>query len=498
MSDPDIKPWERFCDFAAESTRTFRAFSMALDAKKLLFAFCGVVLWMVGTMLLNILPQWLVPIAAGLVAIIFIFVAAARSRSDVASRNFVLALVGAILGVIVVVALLVWAGAQVRGPGYLMNTYRVLWALAVASFFGTAVCRIAALDAATEEAISPRETLRFSLAKLSTSIWTLLTPILAVVGFGIVLLVIGAIARIPVLGHVWYVIIGLLYIVALLGGLFFAITLLVYIPGLALFQPAIGAEGNDSFDAISRAYSYVFGRPWRLLFYGIIALVYGKIVLAVVSIVFAWAGRITNIFLSQGAGEKIGEHIVLDLGRVFGMPVSTDPLSNVALAAEYLRHSVFGPVLSGPFFGAGRHIMDGNVYETFKNAGHPGGWLMVFWQYVLLAVFLAFAVSFIYSLFTQIYFLMRKACDGTPFEEIYIETPEEEEYAGEFPEKPEPEEPAGEGSPSAEAPPEEPEPETEKEDKPIDLSEGAEGAEETDKTEGDEGEEGKKEDKDKE
>jgi len=476
MSNSEMKPWDRFCEFVAESTRIFRGFSMALDAKKLLFAFCGVVLWGLGIMLLNVLPQAVIPIAAGVVALAVIFVAAARSQTDVASKNFVLALVGAILAVIVIVALLIWAGVDAKGPGFLMNVYKLLWTLAVAAFFGTAVCRIAALDAATEETISPKQTLRFALGKISTSIWTLLTPILAVVGFGIILLIIGFIARIPILQHVWYVIVGLLYILALLGGLLFAMALVVYIPGLILFQPAVGAEGNDSFDAISRAYSYVFGRPWRLLFYGIVSLLYVKIVLGVVSIMFAWSGRITNLFLAEGAGGIISDENVLDLGKVFGLGFARDPLTNVAQAASYLRETVFGSPFSGPFFSAAGHVIDGNVFETFKQAAHPGGWLIVFWQYVLLAFFLAFAVSFIYSVFTQIYFLMRKACDGTPFEEVYIEAPEEEQYAEEFPEKaeetPEKAQEAQEGKEgeAAEKPPEK----AADEDEPVDLAGGEE------------------------
>ena len=476
MSDSEMKSWDRFCEFGAESTRIFRAFSMALDAKKLLFAFCGVVLWATGTMLLNVLPQAFVPIAAGVVALIIVFLAAARSQTDLVSKNFVLALVGAILGVIAVVVLLIWVGAGKGQGNILMPIYKVAWTLAAAAFFGTAICRIAALDAATEETISPKETLRFSLKKLSTSIWTLLTPVLAVVGFGIVLLVIGFMTRIPVFEHFWYFVIGLFYIIALMGGLFFAVTLLVYIPGLVLFQPAIGAEGNDSFDAISRAYSYVFGRPWRLLFYGIVSLIYGKIVLAVVSIIFAWSGRVTNLFLVQGAGGTIGDKAKdLDLGSVvFGLPFVQDPLANVAAAAGYLRDTVFGSPFAGPFFGAGRHVLDGNVYETFRDAGHPGGWLIIFWQYILLAIFMAFAVSFIYSLFTQIYFLMRKACDGTPFEEVYMEAPEEEQYAEEFPEKA-----GGEDAEEAVTKKEPAAPRTKKklekkeeEEKPIDLAGG--------------------------
>ena len=36
-------------------------------------------------------------------------------------------------------------------------------------------------------------------------------------------------------------------------------------------------EGPDAFDAVSRSYSYVFNRPWRWLFYNVVAIVYGAI-----------------------------------------------------------------------------------------------------------------------------------------------------------------------------------------------------------------------------
>jgi hypothetical protein len=107
MSGSEMKPWDRFCEFASESTRIFKAFSMALDAKKLLFAFCGVVLWGLGAMLLNVLPNAVIPIVAGALAIVMIFVILARSETDVATKGFVLTLVGSIIAIIVVAGLLV-------------------------------------------------------------------------------------------------------------------------------------------------------------------------------------------------------------------------------------------------------------------------------------------------------------------------------------------------------------------------------------------------------
>ncbi len=418
MSGSQVKPWDQFCDFCAESTRIFKAFSMALDAKKLAFAFAGVVVWGLGAMLINVLAlklPWAIPVAAGIVAAAFIFIAFARSEGDMASKKFLLGLLGSLLAVaLVVVVLILVERARDGHPALLINIYRIAWTLAVAAFFGTAVARIAALDAATEDSIGPRETARFAMKKLSTSAWTLLAPVVAVLAFGLVLLLVGLPGRIPAVGYVWYILMGALYIIALLGGLFFAVVLLAYVPGLVLFQPAIAAEGNDAFDALSMAYSFVFSKPWRLLFYGIIGFIYTRIVLTIAGLAFVLAGKITNTFLAKGVGARMASSAGrLDLrGVIFGGGDAT--------------------IHAGPFFNAGGHVLRGNVYQSFTAAGEPGGWLIVFWQYILLAIFLAFALSLIYSVFTQIYFLMRKACEGTPFDEVYIETPEEEEYAAQF------------------------------------------------------------------
>ena len=46
----------------------------------------------------------------------------------------------------------------------------------------------------------------------------------------------------------------------------------------------VAMEGTDTFDAVSRAYSYIFGRPWRLIWYSLVAAAYGLVVTAFVLI----------------------------------------------------------------------------------------------------------------------------------------------------------------------------------------------------------------------
>ena len=46
---------------------------------------------------------------------------------------------------------------------------------------------------------------------------------------------------------------------------------------LNLIYPTLSVEVSDSFDAISRSFSYVYARPWRMLFYTLLLLVYGAV-----------------------------------------------------------------------------------------------------------------------------------------------------------------------------------------------------------------------------
>src|SRR5207248_2453545 len=50
---------------------------------------------------------------------------------------------------------------------------------------------------------------------------------------------------------------------------------LVGLIGWPLMNATISVEGSDSFDALSRSYSYVYQAIWHYLWYGLVALFYG-------------------------------------------------------------------------------------------------------------------------------------------------------------------------------------------------------------------------------
>src|SRR5262249_37733350 len=53
---------------------------------------------------------------------------------------------------------------------------------------------------------------------------------------------------------------------------------LVGLIGWPMIHATLSTEGSDSFDALSRSYSYVYQKPWHYLWYALVALTYGAVV----------------------------------------------------------------------------------------------------------------------------------------------------------------------------------------------------------------------------
>src|SRR5205814_4791766 len=88
----------------------------------------------------------------------------------------------------------------------------------------------------------------------------------------IFMVIFGLFHLIPVVGDI--LVSGLLWPVVLLFGLVMAVAL-VGLVGWPLMPATISAEGTDSWEAVSRSYSYVFQRPWHYAWYTVVAVAYG-------------------------------------------------------------------------------------------------------------------------------------------------------------------------------------------------------------------------------
>ncbi len=152
-----------------------------------------------------------------------------------------------------------------------------------------------------------------------------------------------------------FLVVGLVIVIFLIGLLF----------GWPLMWPTISAEGRDSFDALSRSYSYVYQRPLHYLWYALVASVLGVLGAIVVRYFVAAVLYLTAWAVSWGAGNAV-------LG---------DMTEAAPLAAS----------------------------------------ILAFWTGAVQVVAVGFIYTFFLCAMTVIYFLLRYDVDGTEMDEVFVE-----------------------------------------------------------------------------
>jgi hypothetical protein len=160
--------------------------------------------------------------------------------------------------------------------------------------------------------------------------------------------------------------------------------------------PTIAVEGSDSFDAISRSFSYVYARPWRMLFYTLVAIVYGAICYLFVRLFLAIMLTLTHHFVGAGMFKDIAGNVPIDLWNTMWP----------APGASRLPYNIDTLSLGG--------------------AQALGAFLTALWVYLAIGLLGAFAISFYFSANTIIYYLMRREVDATELDDVYLEQSDED------------------------------------------------------------------------
>jgi len=277
----------------------------------------------------------------------------------------------------------------ITGPGWLVRYHYVYFILYFVLFllvwavFGGAIARIAAVHAARDEKISVRQALRFSSNKVLSFVFAPVIPLGIVLFIGLLLAAGGLLFYIPWVGPI---LAGALLVLALIGGVLITLVLIGTLGGLNLMYPTVAAEGSDSFDAISRSFSYVYARPWRMLFYTAVAVAYGAITYLFVKLFIYLVLAVTHYF--------VGWWLVAAPGRWY-------PEMWPAPSFESLPYSV--------------------NFTGLKFTEKAAAFLICFWNYLLIGLLGAFAISFYFSANSIIYFLMRREVDATELDDVHLE-----------------------------------------------------------------------------
>jgi len=259
-------------------------------------------------------------------------------------------------------------------------------ALAVLSVAGGAICRIAALQFAGAEKPGLRQAVRFGLRKFTAFFTSPLTPMIIILVIGATIILLGAWGNIPYVGELT---VGLLLPLAFAVAIIITVIAIGIVGGFSLMFPTIAYEDSDCFDSISRSFSYVYNKPWRMGLYMVIAFVYGAVCYLFVrffSFLVLW---ISHAFLQLGFAYQNRK-----LHAIWPEPTFTD------------------------FFGAGAAAPTN--WSTFA-----GSALIYFWVLVVIGLVVSFVISFYFSASTIIYALMRNRVDLIPLEEVYLYSPQE-------------------------------------------------------------------------
>jgi hypothetical protein len=260
-------------------------------------------------------------------------------------------------------------------------------ALAVISVTGGAICRAAALQCARGEKPGLTEALSFSTKRFVSFFATPLTPIGIIVFIGLFIFVLGLIGNIPWVGEL---LMGICMPLTLIAGGLIAAVAIGAVVGLDLMFPAIAYDNSDCFDSISRSFSYVYARPWHIIFYTVVAAIYGAICYVFVrsfSFVLLW-----------------GSYRILRLG-VLGNNSKLNAIWPEPHFANFLGHSASAA---------------GNWSETIA------AFLVYIFVLAIIGLLISFVLSFYFSANTIIYALMRSKVDNTAIDDVYTYSEEPE------------------------------------------------------------------------
>jgi hypothetical protein len=256
-----------------------------------------------------------------------------------------------------------------------------IWALLVWSLFGASITRGAALWFAREDRLSLRRSLGWGVKRWPAYFGG---PMFPLAGVLIAVIPVAALCLLLKL-DIGVLLVGIIWPLVLVCGLFLAILLVGLLFGWPLMWPTISAEGTDSFDALSRSYSYTYQRPVHYLFYAAVAGVLGMLAWVVV-LIFAH-GVITFSYWAASWGS------------------GTDRIQEIRQIAEAR------PGLAGQ---TGSSLEAGDIFNLGSRA-------IGFWVRVVKYIAVGFLFSYFWCAATYIYFLLRQAVDVTEMDEVAVE-----------------------------------------------------------------------------
>ncbi|MCA9171162.1 MAG: hypothetical protein KDB23_25995 [Planctomycetales bacterium] len=279
---------------------------------------------------------------------------------------------------------------------FLFYLFGAVWTLVVWAWLGGAITRAAAVRLGRDERVGLRDSLEFSQRKLLSSLGAVLLPLGAIVAVSIPLFMLGLIMRL----NIGVALGGILWGLVALAGLVMSLFAVGILFGWPLMWPAIGTEGSDAFDAISRSYAYTFQKPLHYLGYVSVATILGFLGWLIVGIFCESVVQFGMWGVGNGAGAERMATIRAAVDAS-APPVITDTTAGLSVRGEPVEAVADAPVNSGM-------VAFGSRWICFVNR-------------TVMGVQVAYGYSFMWSAAAAIYLLLRRDADQAELDDIYVE-----------------------------------------------------------------------------
>ncbi len=259
----------------------------------------------------------------------------------------------------------------------------------VMTFAGGAISRGAALHFAKDQRAGFGACIRFAKKKYISILGASTGPMILAVLLGFVIIsLIGLLTNIPWAGEI---LLAVLFLLVLICGMLIAFAIIWSVSSANLILGGLAFENTDAFDAISRAYTYIYLRPWRFGIYTILAAFYGAVCylfLRFFAFVMLWVSR---WFLDVGLFAKVSRQPLAKIDALWPKPEYFNFLGAMDEVTRPLTQTIAGTIIQ---------------LEILVIAG----------------LVIAFAISFYFSAGTVIYCLLRNKVDNVSLGDVFIES----------------------------------------------------------------------------
>jgi hypothetical protein len=296
----------------------------------------------------------------------------------------------------------------------------LLWTLLTWAFFGGAITRIAAVQVARGEKIGLTEAVRFTARRFLSFFTAPLFPLVFVFVLLVFMVIYGWVGMIPILGDI--LVNGLFWPLMIAFGLVMAVAL-VGLVGWPLMSATVSAEGTDSWEAVSRSYSYVYQRPWHYIWYSIVAICYGAVVVFFVGFMGSLMVYLAKWGVARtpwiDAAERNPAYLCVWAPNSWGwrpllLQGATAPDGSPVVKDGHIDPGAYAAYTAPPPAG------------NFHWYNRVGAAMVAFWLGLVFLLILGFGYSFFWSEGVIIYLLMRRNVDAAELDEVYLEEDEQE------------------------------------------------------------------------